>query len=232
MIASVANARMQRATLGSMAIHVVAALMIPALAWSFADTAQVETVSFTHITHIRIVHPRAPLPHPRAAAPQRAAVPTLHFAHRIALVRMARRSPTGKTVVATNSPAAPNVAQIAQAGDAAAEQGATPSNDPTPATRDVSSTDKRQNGGYLPFGAEQPVPVLDPQIRSKLDTLGAHVTLIVTVGDDGHTTNVVFEPPIDTALEAKIRALLADANWDPAVCGGGVACEAVATIKL
>lgn len=232
MTASATNVRMQRATLGSMAIHVVAALMIPALAWSFADTAQVETVSFTHIMHIRIVQPRAPMPHPRAAAPQRAAVPTLHFAHHIKLVKMERRSPTGKTVLATNSPAAPNVATVAQAGDATAQRGTTPSNDPTPATRDVASTDKRDNGGYLPFGAEQPVPVLDPQVRTKLDTIGAHVTLIVTVGDDGHTTNVVFQPPIDAALEAKIRQLLADANWDPAVCGGGVACEAQATIKL
>jgi hypothetical protein len=206
--------------------------MIPALAWSFADTAQVETVSFTHIMHIRIVQPRAPMPHPRAAAPQRAAVPTLHFAHHIKLVKIERRSPMGKAVVATNSPAAPNVAAVAQAGDATAQQGTTPSNDPTPATRDVASTDKRQNGGYLPFGAEQPVPVLDPQVRTKLDTIGAHVTLIVTVGDDGHTTNIVFQPSIDAALEAKIRALLADADWDPAVCGGGVACEAQATIKL
>lgn len=232
MIATAANVRMQRATAGSVAIHVVAALMIPALAWSFADTAQVETVSFTHITHIRIVQPRAPLPHPRAAAPQHAAVPTLHFAHRIKLVKIEQHSPTGKTVVATNSPAAPTVSAVAQAGAATTQQGATPSNDPTPATRDVASTDKRQNGGYLPFGAEQPVPVLDPQVRSKLDTLGAHVTLIVTVGDDGRTTNIVFQPPLDAATEAKIRALLADANWDPAVCGGGVACEAVATIKL
>jgi|SRR5580698_4402234 hypothetical protein len=232
MIATAANARMQRATAGSVAIHVVAALMIPALAWSFTDRAQVETVSFAHVTRIRIVQPRAPLPHPRAAAPEHAAVPTLHFAHKIRVVRLAHRSPMGKTVVATNSPAAPNVAAIAQAGDAKTQQGATPSNDPTPATRDVASTDKRQNGGYLPFGAEQPVPVLDPEVRTKLDTLGAHVTLIVTVGDDGHTTNIVFQPPLDAATEAKIRALLADANWDPAVCGGGVACEAVATIKL
>lgn len=232
MIATAANVRMQRATAGSVAIHVVAALMIPALAWSFADTAQVETVSFTHITHIRIVAPRAPLPHPRAAAPRHAAVPTLHFARHVTLVKIARRSPAGKTVVATNAPAAPVVAAAAQAGDATTQQGATPSNDPTPATRDVASTDKRQNGGYLPFGAEQPVPVLDPQVRSKLDTLGTHVTLLVTVGDDGRTTNIVFQPPLDAATEAKIRALLADANWDPAVCGGGVACEAVATIKL
>jgi pyruvate/2-oxoglutarate dehydrogenase complex dihydrolipoamide acyltransferase (E2) component len=231
MIAPAANVRMQRATLGSVAIHVVAALMIPALAWSLADTAQVETVSFTHIMRIRILRPPAPMPHPRAVAPQHAAVPTLHFAHKITVVKIVHRSPFGKTVVATNSPAAPNVAAVAQAGDANAQQGTTPSTDPTPATRDVASTGK-QNGGYLPFGAEQPVPVLDPAVRDRLSALGTHVTLIVTVGDDGHTTDIVFQPPLDAASESKIRALLADANWDPAVCGGGVACEAQATIKL
>jgi hypothetical protein len=92
--------------------------------------------------------------------------------------------------------------------------------------------DSRRPGGYLPFGAEQPTPVLDPAVRKQLDALDAHVTLVVTVGDDGRTTSVVFTPPIDASIENHIRALLADANWDPAVCGGGVSCEGQATIKL
>jgi hypothetical protein len=74
--------------------------------------------------------------------------------------------------------------------------------------------------------------VLDPDVRKQLDGMGAHVTLTVTVGEDGRTENVAFDPPIDPQLEARIRSLLADATWDPAVCGGGVACEASATIKL
>ncbi|MGB9650580.1 MAG: hypothetical protein WCB01_02135, partial [Candidatus Cybelea sp.] len=85
---------------------------------------------------------------------------------------------------------------------------------------------------YLPFGAQQPDPVLDPDVRKQLDALGAHVTLIVTVGEDGRTENVSFRPPVDPQLETRIRSLLADASWDPAVCGGGVSCEAQATIKL
>jgi hypothetical protein len=43
---------------------------------------------------------------------------------------------------------------------------------------------------------------------------------------------VVFQPSLDPQTENRIRSLLADASWDPAVCGGGVACEAQATIKL
>ncbi len=74
--------------------------------------------------------------------------------------------------------------------------------------------------------------MLDPGVRQQLSALGTHVTLIVTVGNDGRTENVVFQPPIDSQLESKIRSLLADASWDPAVCGGGVSCEASATIKL
>ena len=54
----------------------------------------------------------------------------------------------------------------------------------------------------------------------------------MTVGEDGRTEEVAFDPPIDPQTESRIRSLLADANWDPAVCGGGVACEAHATIKL
>ena len=84
----------------------------------------------------------------------------------------------------------------------------------------------------MPFGAEQPEPVLDPSVRKELDALGAHVTLVVTVGDDGRTESVDFQPPIDPALESRIRSLLSDASWDPAVCGGGVACEGRATIKI
>jgi hypothetical protein len=69
-------------------------------------------------------------------------------------------------------------------------------------------------------------------VRKQLDALGTHVTVLVMVGEDGRTESVYFDPPIDPQLENRIRTLLADATWDPAVCGGGVACEGRATIKL
>lgn len=222
---------MERATLGSIAVHVFAALSIPALAWTASDAPPVETVSFTHVLRIQLATPRPTLPRPRALAPHYNVSPSMSFAHRVRPVKVAARRQTTKAPIATNAPAAPALAAVAQAGASNSNGDAAPEASPTPAARAVSSTGSRQ-GGYLPFGAEQPVPVLDPSVRKELDALGIHVTLIVTVGDDGRTTDVVFQPPIDPQTESRIRSLLADASWDPAVCGGGVSCEAQATIKL
>ncbi|MFZ0682441.1 MAG: hypothetical protein WAM84_06150 [Candidatus Cybelea sp.] len=226
-----ARIRMERATLGSLAIHMLVAISIPALAWT-ASGAPVETVSFTHILRVQIVRPRAALPRPRAAAPHYNISPSMNFAHRVVLVKLAQQRPATRAPIATNAPAAPAMAAVAEAGDSNANGDAGPASSATPAARAVASVDAHQAGGYLPFGAEQPVPVLDPAVRKELDGLGVHVTLIVTVGDDGHTTNVVFQPPLDPQSESRIRSLLADASWDPAVCGGGVSCEAQATIRL
>jgi hypothetical protein len=227
-----ARERMGQATLVSLSIHVLAALAIPALAWTVATTP-VETVSFTHILHIEIKPPRAPHPPPRALAPRHEAKATLNFANRVHLVatRPHHRA-TPDRALASSAPAAPAVAMVQQAGSGAANGAAAPDATPSPAAPAVASVGSRQTGGYLPFGAEQPDPVLDPSVRKALQGIGAHVTLIVTVGDDGKTQTVVFDPPIDPALESRIRALLADASWDPAVCGGGVACQGQATIKL
>ena len=225
--------RMGRATLASVGIHVLAALAIPALAWTASTSAPVETVSFTHILHVVIVPPRAPKPPPRALAPRRDVTPNISFANHIRTVAAApHRHASPEPVVATNAPAAPAIGAIARAGTGSADTNAAPQVTPSPATRAVASVGSHQAGGYLPFGAEQPDPVLDPGIRKQLGTLGAHVTLTVTVGEDGRTEQIVFTPPLDPQLEGRIRSLLADASWDPAVCGGGVACEAQATIKL
>jgi hypothetical protein len=228
-----ARARMGRATLGSVAIHVLVAVAIPALAWTASTNAPVETVSFTHILHVQITPPRAPKPPPRAVAPHRDPKPDVSFASHTRLVAaIPHRHAPPAPVVATNAPAAPAVGAVAQAGTGSSDSDAAPNATPSPAVRAVASVGARHPGGYLPFGAEQPDPVLDPGVRKELDALGTHVTLIVTVGDDGRTESVAFDPPVDTQLETRIRSLLADASWDPAVCGGGVSCEARATIKL
>ncbi|HEY2475349.1 MAG TPA: hypothetical protein VGI19_11185 [Candidatus Cybelea sp.] len=228
--------RMERATLGSIVIHSLVALAIPALAWTVASTPSIETVSFTHILRVQIVPKHKPMPRPRAAAPHYKAAPTINFAHKIAVVRVHQRPQSSRAPIASNAPAAPSVAAVTQAGDTSSRTSATtaPISTASPQVREVASEENaHQAGGYLPFGAEQPTPVLNPDVRKQLDALGAHnVTLIVTVGDDGHTGNIVFQPPIDAQMEAKIRSLLADASWDPAVCGGGVACQGEATIKL
>jgi hypothetical protein len=224
--------RMERATLASVGFHVLAALMIPALAWTTASTSPVETVSFAHILHVRITTPR-PQPPPRALAPRHERKATINFANRVRLAAAKPRPHALKeTMVASAAPAAPSYGDVQRAGSGTVNSAAVPNASPSPAVRAVASVGTRQNGGYLPFGAEQPDPVLDPDVRKQLDALGAHVTLVVTVGEDGHTENITFDPPVDPQLESRIRSMLADANWDPAVCGGGVACQGQATIKL
>jgi hypothetical protein len=233
MVIAGTGTRMGRATLASLGIHVIAALSIPALAWTASTNAPVETVSFTRILHIEITPPRTPKPPPRAIAPRHAVHTQVSFAsrlHRVTTTPHRKASP--EPVVATYAPVAPAVGTIARAGTGNAESNAAPNVTPSPTVRAVASQGHRQTGGYLPFGAEQPDPVLDPGVLKQLSGLGTHVTLTVTVGEDGRTEEIAFQPPVDAQLENRIRSLLADATWDPAVCGGGVACQAQATIKL
>jgi hypothetical protein len=228
-----ARGRMERATLASVVIHIAAALAIPALAWTASSATPVETVSFTRILHVTITPPKPPPPPPRALAPRRSPKQTVNYASRIRMVSaMPRHRAAAESAIATDAPAAPALGSMQRVGTGTSDNDAAPNASPSPAVRAVASVGSHQNGGYLPFGAEQPDPVLDPGVRKQLDTIGAHVTLVVTVGDDGRTESVAFDPPIDPALENRIRSMLADASWDPAVCGGGVACEAQATIKL
>lgn len=229
-----ARVRMGRATLASVSLHVLVALMIPALAWTASTATPVETVSFSHILHIQIVPPqRAPRPAPRAVAPVHNPKTDITFTDHIRMVTaVAHKVASPAPHVATNAPAAPSVGAVARAGNGTSNGDAQPDVTPSPAARAVASVGTHHAGGYLPFGAEQPDPVLDPGVLKQLGALGAHVTLVVTVGEDGRTENIVFQPPLDPQIESRIRSLLADASWDPAVCGGGVSCEARATIKL
>jgi hypothetical protein len=228
-----ARTRMGRATLASVGIHLLAALAIPALVWTSATNVPVETISFSHVLRIQIVRPRTVQPPPRAAAPQHSVTPRLTFTKNLHLIaRSPSRHASPHRPVATDAPAAPAVATVPQAGEVKNGGAAAPNVTPSPLTRTVASEGAHQAGGYLPFGAEQPVPVLDPSVRKQLDGLNVHVTLVVTVGDDGRTQNIEFAPPLDPQIETRIRSMLADASWDPAVCGGGVSCSGVATIKL
>lgn len=224
--------RMGGATVASVSLHVLAALAIPALAWTASTATPVETVSFTRILHIEVTRPKPPQPPPRAIAPRHEAKPTLHYAYHLHVVAAVYRHASPAPRVATDAPGAPAVGKVARVGSGVADSDAPPNVTPSPEPREVASVGTHEQGGYLPFGAEQPEPVLDPGIRKQLEALGAHVTLTVTVGDDGRTQNVVFTPPVDPQVESRIRSLLADASWDPAVCGGGVACTAQTTIKL
>lgn len=233
MAAATTQERMGGATVASVAIHVAVALAIPALAWTASTATPVETISFTHILHIQVMPPRAPARPPRAVAPHVNPKPAVNFANRVHVVAaVPHRHAAPAIVVASDAAAAPAAGAVPRAGTGTTDTNVAPNVTPSPATREVASIGQHRVGGYLPFGAEQPDPVLDPNVRKQLDTLGAHVTVLVMVGEDGRTESVFFDPPIDPQIESRIRALLADATWDPAVCGGGVACEGRATIKL
>jgi hypothetical protein len=229
-----ARARMERATLASVGIHALAALAIPALAWTASSGAPVETISFAHILRIHLTPPRAAQARPRAVAPRHTIHPHITFTSSVHLIAtVPRRHASPAPVVATDAPGAPAVAAVQKAGETSSNtSGVVPNTTPSPDQREVASTGTRQTGGYLPFGAEQPDPVLDPNVLKQLNALGVHVTLVVSVGDDGRTQEIVFQPPLDPQIENRIRSLLADASWDPAVCGGGVSCAGRATIKL
>ncbi len=109
--------RMERATLASLGIHLVAALAIPAFAWTASSAAPIETVSFMHVIRVEIAPPRAPQPPPRAVAPHRNPTLTVNFTSHVRLVtaRPHRRA-SPEPAIASNAPAAPAVAEVERGG--------------------------------------------------------------------------------------------------------------------
>jgi hypothetical protein len=223
--------RFNQALLASLAIHLVAAMMIPAVVVLSGAGPDIETISFVHVVRMQIQ-----TPHPQARAPQAIAPVASRAAH----VTQAKTAASSQHVMSPRSKAqgetsrAPVLAAVSRQGVASAEPGVSPSPMVTVAAQvNVASAAPRERpGGYMPFGAEQPVPVLDPGVRSALGALQVHVTLLITVDDNGRTKDVSFDPPLDSATEARIRAMLANASWDPATCGAGVPCEAQTKITL
>lgn len=245
------NRLLRRALVASLAVHVLIAVFLPTWMQAQSEGLQaVESISFAHVMHIASVHPaQHALPNAMAEARKRA--PVMSFARSKAELSANRHKPKARPK-AQNAP----VGQIAAAPKhivsrkpaplyAQAAVSATPvsttQNPPAAATpRPESTIDERaaggasasNRGGMLPFGAQQD-PVLDPAVLSKLQAhITSHATLLVTVGEDGKTERVQFQPPLDAQTEHEIEAILASASWDAAVCGGGVSCEGVATIKL
>lgn len=220
-----------RAIVLSLALHLVVALFFPALATFQGDGPSVETISFVRVMHISVLPTRPVASRHAAVALERSPVPS---------VTIPPRKVGHATHVQATAPArvsrAPIIGTEQRQGGAAPQ---TESSAPpaavaaTPAAATVASSQTRDfSGGIMPFGAEEPSPVLDPAVHNALLALGVHTTVTIDVDADGKTKTVTFVPEIDASLESKIRAMLASAHWDPAFCGGGVACESHATIKL
>ncbi|PZR59505.1 MAG: hypothetical protein DLM50_01370 [Candidatus Meridianibacter frigidus] len=122
--------------------------------------------------------------------------------------------------------AAPTQVPVATAAPAAS---AAPAGQHANATSQITGN----RGGIAIFGSTYQEPVLDPHAREELQKrFRLNVTLHVLVGDDGKTKAVSFDPPQAPETEKQIRDYLASANWDAAVCGGGITCEGETKITL
>jgi hypothetical protein len=223
---------LMRAIIASLALHLVLLALIPPFAAS-DGTQAVETISFVHMLRVAIEHPVARrAPAVAAQAPARA--PVAHTPKRIARLTAAHPA---KRAVPSSSPvaAAPIVAQERAGTAVATVKSDAPQIVPSAKAQpqqDAAPPARQSLGGFMPLGADEPSPVLDPAVRKALAALNVHVTLTVSVDANGHTKAVAFAPAIDAAIEDTIRSMLAPATWDPAVCGAGMPCAANATIRL
>jgi hypothetical protein len=220
--------------LGSLILHAVAASLVPP-STHVAALIPIETISFSKIKRIEIEH--------RAVAASNRPLATTKVVHQPKTpASPAPNSKPKPDAHASMRPPAPPASTLQSTAQTVAKESQTAPpqpNQPTPhatasadARQVASATNRQIASGYMPFGAAEPTPVLDPGARQQLVALNIHVTIVVVVSDDGHTKSVRFDPPLDKALETQIQTLLASANWDPAYCGGGTPCEAAATIKL
>ncbi len=240
------NGTLGWAILASAFLHLCIALLWPALTSPAASIPEpIENISFAHLSRTEITTPapskhQAPrVPRVAKAAPRKAAVHR-GAQHRSPLPRSLKRAQQNTptlfeqasqvaaaaqgTALATPAPAA--IAHAPMQTSAPAQRTAAP-------TQEIAQANGHDAGGVMPFGATLDTPVLDPRVKSALQArfkLG--VTVVIVVGDDGKTKSISFRPPQDPAVESQIRTLLASANWDPAVCGGGIACEKSAELKL
>jgi len=224
------NRLLYRALLASLALHLLLLAFIPPLA-SIEGGQNVELLSFVRVQTVHIQTPK-PKVEPPAKGALQGPVPFVSHAHAPAValrpVQRAHASAAPQRQIAPIlGSAQPGSVAQATRPPLAATPSATPG---TPAQNDTTS--HQAVGGYMPLGADEPMPVLDPAVRKALLALGVHVTLTVDVDSAGHTKSVAFEPPLDDTVEKQIRSLLASAQWDAAVCGAGMTCEAQATIKL
>lgn len=238
---------LRRAIAWSLAAHVLFALLLPLRAPDQTSGYRVETFALARNTRIAMQRAPAKRSQARPHLPRRA-VRTAPSKVRPELQARTRRPQAQRpTALARGKPAiSPGATSVAKAANVSGQVAAAPA--PLPDARRPGAAASplaspqpaptnpapAEPAGVMPFGAALPEPVLDPHVRAELARRfgTSHATLTVTVGDDGRTKDVRIAPPLDRTTENAIRSLLAAATWDAAVCGGGVACEAQAVIKL
>lgn len=208
--------RRTSAALGaSLALHLVFLALIPSLVAVRSRRPSIATLSFARIARIELT--RAPRSQPRHHSPRRATIPTPPRPV------PAKTHPRPKP---TPQPPAPFVALVRAAVSPSPLPSASASPSPGPeatgsaAPVRLASTERLDRGGYLPFGAQQLEPVIDARTARRLRALGLHASVTVRVDGNGRVLALSFSPPIDAAGRTRVLALLAEASWDPAVCGG------------
>jgi hypothetical protein len=242
---------LRRAFAASLGIHMAVAFIIPLWPAQLSSGPEaVETLSFAHIAHVHIEKRADPRPLPLAMpkTKRRSAVVTFERKHsELSAKNHNPRSrptpvngPQGQVAAAPRDvPQNQPVPLVARAPglqppkDQTLQRAPGPSPNPQ-GTSDLamSGSGTTDRGGVSPFGAEQP-PILDPRVKTALlQRFNVHVVLLVTVGEDGKTKKIEFRPPLDDATQHAIQTFLANANWDAAVCGGGVSCEGLAVIRI
>lgn len=207
--------RLTWAVLASLALHLWLAAVFPS---GTATENPPAVFSFARVARVSIVRRTPSPPPPRIArtlrrASARANVP----------IPNARRGP--RSAVRVARPVQAVAPKVAAAGPTVIPTIVPPTPAPLPARA-------RAAGGYMPFGAQENDPVLDPRVLQALHRLGVHTTLTIEVGEDGKTQSVAFSPALDPQTESVIESALAAANWDPAYCGGGIPCAKKTTIAL
>jgi hypothetical protein len=242
------NRLLQRALVASLGIHVLLALTFPSwIPRQSLGLQPIESLSVAHVVRLEIQRPATHSP-PKALPKTTRRSPTVRFAR--VKSELAVRSPKAPRATPVAGPVgarasapkrvlsqqpAPLYAQASASAQPVAVVQERASATPAPAAQIAEhpvAGSNQDRGGVLPFGASQD-PVLDPRTLATLQQrVTVHVTLLVTVGEDGRTKHVTFNPDLDPQTEQAIESILADADWDAAVCGGGVSCEGVATIKL
>ncbi len=231
--------RLGTALAGSVILHALFALFVPQFAMSPSPAPEsVETISFKKIQHVSVrmapaaaARPNVVLAH---ATPRPVMPPASHAKNKAPALRRSAHA----TAVHTPGAAQARPAVVAGANTPVPSQEPVQAATPAAVARKdteqptAASHGTTESGGSGILGVYQD-PVLE---RSAVDDLHRRfkvdLTLVVVVGDDGKTKSVEFHPPLGPDTEKQIRELLADAHWDTALCGGGLACEGTATIKL
>src|SRR5438477_5592018 len=200
---------LRRAFAASLGIHLVLALIFPL--WPTAQPQgpeAVSTLTFAHIAHIHIEKHADARPLPVAMPRTTHRSSTVSFARKHSELSAKNRNPRSRPTPVNGPqglvaaaprlvPARQPVPLVARAPGTRVPKEPTLQRAPGPVPNPqgtanvvVSGSGANDRGGVSPFGAEQP-PILDPRVRAALlQRFNVHVTLVITVDEDGHTKKI------------------------------------------